>query len=223
MKVLIFGAGGMLGQGVLRECLLADDVSEIVAIGRSPVSQSFVPNSTKFSQRQFADLMQADLSEFADFDACFYTIGMTSSGHSEAEYRATMQDLPLTIAGKLQENNSKLTFVFVSGAGSDAAGGKIWAKVLGETENFLQNIRFSAVFAFRLAIVQPLHGIQSKTKHYRRFYKLAAPLLPLARKLFPEKIVSTEIVGKAMLNCVRFGYTQSVLESRDIARLAGQA
>ncbi len=216
MNILIFGATGMVGQGVLRECLAADDVSRIVAVGRSPLPQSHA----KLSELHFNDLKQADLSSVTGFDACFYCLGASSSGKTEAEYRALMQDLPLSIAEKLKADNPNLTFVFVSGAGSNADSRAMWAKVLGETENALQAVGFARFFAFRPATIQPLHGIQSKQANYRLFYTLAKPFLGLARKLFPNHILSTEIIGKAMLNTVRFGADKTRLEPADIRVLA---
>ena len=216
MKILIFGASGMVGQGVLRECLQAADVTAITALARAPLPQQH----DKLQQRIVADLPQADLSDLRDFDACFYCLGASSSGKSEAQYRALMQALPLSVAEKLRDGNPQLTFVFVTGGGADATSKTIWALVLGESEQRLQLLGLHRVFSFRPMLIQPLHGIRSKQGNYRLFYTLAKPFLGLARRLLPRHILSTEIIGKAMLNAARFGYEKSELEAADIFTLA---
>ena len=152
MKILIFGASGMVGQGVLRECLQAADVTAITALVRAPLPQQH----DKLQQRIVADLPQADLSDLRDFDACFYCLGASSSGKSEAQYRALMQALPLSVsvAEKLRDGNPQLTFVFVTGGGADATSKTIWALVLGESEQRLQLLGLHRVFSFRPMLIQ---------------------------------------------------------------------
>ncbi|PUA17184.1 NAD-dependent epimerase/dehydratase family protein [Glaciimonas sp. PCH181] len=220
MRVLIVGASGMVGQGVLRECLAAPDVEEVILLARSTIESA----SQKVRQLVRDDLF--DLTslepELRGIDACFFCLGVSSSGMSEAAYRHVTFDLTLTVANVLVQLNPAMTFIYVSGAGTDSSelGRSMWARVKGQTENALKKLPFAGVYLFRPAIIQPLHGIQSKTSSYRRFYKLTRPLLPVMKSLFPSFVVTTEEVGQAMLNAMRRGSGRFVLESRDIARLA---
>ena len=160
--------------------------------------------------------------ELRGIDACFFCLGVSSSGMSEAAYRHITYDLTLAVATVLARLNPAMTFIYVSGAGTDSTdrGRSMWARVKGQTENALKALPFAGVYLFRPAVIQPLHGIQSKTPSYRRFYRLTRPLLPVMARLFPTLVVTTEEVGQAMLNAARRGSGRLVLESRDIARLA---
>lgn len=219
MNVLIFGATGMVGQGVLRECLLADDVQMVQTIGRS---------ATGVSHPKLKELVHNDLFDYraveadlVNFDACFFCIGVASSGMAEAQYTRLTHDLTLAAAQTLARLNPPMTFVYVSGAGADSSetGKTMWARVRGRTENALQRLPFKAVYVFRPGIIQPLHGIRSKTGSYRWFYTLTRPLLPLLRALMPNTILSTEIVGRAMLAVARHGAPKAVLEAADISAM----
>lgn len=219
MNVLLFGATGMVGQGVLRECLLADDVTQVITLGRTPTGQQH----PKLRELVHGDLFdyRAIESELTNFDACFFCIGVTSSGMAEAQYTHLTHDLTLTAARTLARLNPQMTFVYVSGAGADSSeSGKVmWARVRGRTENALQRLPFKAVYVFRPGIIQPLHGIRSKTGSYRWFYLLTKPLLPLLHLLLPNTVLSTEIVGRAMLVIARHGVPKAVLEAADINAL----
>ncbi|WP_158884243.1 NAD(P)H-binding protein [Rhodanobacter sp. L36] len=217
MNVLLFGATGMVGQGALRECLLADDVSRVLAVGRTETGQS---------HPKLQELLHGDLFEYSSveaqltgFDACFFCIGVTSSGMDEAQYTRLTYELTLAAATTLARLNPHMTFVYVSGAGADSSeqGKTMWARVRGRTENALRRLPFKAVYILRLGIIQPLHGIRSKTGSYRVFYALSGFLLPLLRVLMPNVVLSTEIVGRAMLNLVRHGASKTVLEAADIS------
>jgi uncharacterized protein YbjT (DUF2867 family) len=220
MNVLIFGATGMVGQGVLRESLRAPDVAKVVAVGRSPsgvqhpkLQDLLLPDLTRY------DAVEAQLQ---GFDACFFTLGVSSAGMSEADYSALSYDLTLHAARVLARLNPRMTFIYVSGAGTDSSerGKTMWARVKGRTENALQTLGFKAVYLFRPGVIQPLHGIRSKTGSYRVFYSLFKPLLPLLRALLPKQILTTESVGVAMLEAVRHGAPQAILETADIYQLA---
>lgn len=219
MKVLLFGATGMVGQGVLRECLLADDVALVQTIGRTVTGQ----RHSKLKELVHQDLFDyaAIGSELGHFDACFFCIGVTSSGMPEAQYTHLTYDLTLAAAQTLAKLNPQMTFVYVSGAGADSSetGKVMWARVRGRLENALQRLPFRAVYIFRPGIIQPLHGIRSKTGFYRWFYALSRPLLPILRQCMPNTILSTEIVGRAMLAVARHGATKTVLEAADISML----
>lgn len=222
MRILLFGATGMIGQAALRESLLADDVDEVVAIGRSPAGQVH-PRLTELAH---ADLWHYDTIEdrLGGFDACFFCIGKTSSGMDEAQYTHFTFDMTLAAARVLARLNPSMTFVYVSGAGADSSeqGRTMWARVRGRTENALQKLPFKAVHAIRPGVIQPLHGIRSRTGFYRWFYILTAPLLPMLRALMPNTVLSTDIVARALLTLARTGWPTPVLEARDIAA-AGRA
>lgn len=221
MKIIIFGASGMVGQGVLKECLLADDVKEVTVVGRKNLD---IQNS-KLKQVITADLHQTDyLNNIQNFDACFFCLGISASGLSEQQYHAVTYDLTIQIAKALETNPPNMTFIYVSGSGTDSSeqGKVMWARVKGKTENALLRMNFKAVYLFRPAIIQPLDGIQSKTKSYRLFYKIMNPILPLIKRLSPHSILTTSSIGVAMLNAVRSGYPTHILEVKDIAQLASK-
>lgn len=225
MRILILGATGMVGQGVLRETLLAKDVSEVISLGRTPVVPlSPGDPSGKLSQIIHRDLF--DLKEFvpqlSHFDACFFCLGVSSFGMSEADYAHISYDLTLSIAKLLLAHNPMMTFVYVSGAGTDSSeqGKSMWARVKGKTENALLGLPFKATYLFRPGVIQPLHGVKSKTKAYRLLYPLLWPFITVLRPLMPGVILTTENVGIAMLNAARRGEGDRVLESRDIYKLS---
>lgn len=220
MRVLIVGATGMVGQGVLRECLSAPDVTEVVVLGRSKI-ESGPPKLRQLVRDDLFDLHPVE-PELRNIDACFFCLGVSSSGMSESAYRHLTYDLTLAVAITLARLNPAMTFIYVSGVGTDSTehGRSMWARIKGRTENALKALPFAGVYLFRPAIIQPLHGIQSKTPSYRLFYRLTSPLLPMMRKLFPNHVVTTEEVGQAMLNAARRETGRFVLESGDIARLA---
>ena len=216
MKILLFGATGMVGQGVLTECLKAKDVTHIVAVGRTAPPQQ----DPRLHTLQVPDMALADLSSLSDFDACFYCLGASSSGKTEAEYTALMHDLPLSVARKLKDANPHLTFVFITGAGAYLNSDTMWKRVLGMAEHDIQALGLHRFFAFRPGIIQPLGGIRPKQGNYQLFYTLMKPFFPLVRTLFPNHILTTALVGQAMLNATRQGFPRPVLEIRDIRTLA---
>lgn len=220
MKILIFGATGMVGQGVLHECLTAPDVSQVMTVGRVSVEQTH----PKLQQLVLADLMALDAreSELQGFDACFFCLGVSSSGMSEDAYRRITYEVTLKVAKVLASLNPGMTFVYVSGAGTDSSeqGRSMWARVKGKTENDLKQLPFRSVYLFRPGVIQPLHGIKSKTPAYQRFYSLAGPLLSLIRHVFPGAIVTTDDIGQAMLNAARQSRGRVVVEAKNIIYLA---
>ena len=215
MNILILGATGMVGRGALRECLLADDVTLVQTVGRTIIGQQH----PRLRERVHADLFdcRAIEAELTGFDACFFCIGVTSSGMAEAEYTRLTHDLTLGVAQTLARLNPQMTFVYVSSVGADSSetSATMWKRVRGRLENALQRLPFKAVHVFRPGIIQPLHGIRSKTDAYRWFYSLSRPLLPLLRALMPNAVLSTEIVGRAMLAVARRGAPKPVLEAAD--------
>jgi uncharacterized protein YbjT (DUF2867 family) len=215
MNVLILGATGMVGQGVLRECLLAPDVGRVVALGRSSTGQH---------HEKLVDLVRADLMNVAGyepeldrFDACFFCLGVSSAGMTEERYSRVTYDLTLAVATALAKRNASMTFIYVSGQGTDSTerGRSMWARVKGRTENALLKLPFKA-YMFRPGLIVPMHGIRSRTGWYNAIYAVIAPLVPLLRKVFPSSITTTEQMGRAMLAVARNGYPKRILEARDI-------
>jgi uncharacterized protein YbjT (DUF2867 family) len=216
MNVIIFGATGMVGQGVLRECLLDPGVRKILVIGRSTLGQ----RHEKLREILLPDVsnLSGIESELTGLDACFFPLGVTSVGMTEENYRKVTYDLTLAVAKTLARLNPGMTFIYVSGTGTDSSeqGSVMWARVKGATENALLRLPFKGAYMFRPGIIIPLHGITSRTKLYRIFYAITKPLLPLLRKFFPNQIITTEQIGRAMIKVAREGYSKPVLEMRDI-------
>lgn len=215
MKVLIFGATGMVGRGVLLECLHDSDVELIVTLGRTPTGI----HDGKLREMVHRDLlnytgMEASLS---GFDACFFCLGIASAGMKEADYDRIAYGYTMAAAEVLSRLNPDMTFIFVSGSGTDSSekGRVMWARIKGRTENALLNLPLQA-YMFRPGFIEPMDGIQSKTPMYRRFYTVLGPLFPLLRRMFPNHVLSTRQLGQAMLNIARHGYPKRVLEARDI-------
>jgi len=212
----------MVGQGVLRECLADPQVESILIVGRSS-SGVENPNVREIVQPDLFDYSSLD-SELTGFDACFFCLGISAAGMSEEAYRRISLDLTLAAAGTLSTLNPEMTFIYVSGTGTDSTekGRIMWARVKGKTENELLKLPFKAAFMFRPAYIQPLNGIESRTKAYRVLYGLVGPLFPVFQALFPRYVTTTERVGLAMIRVARQGYPQPILENDDINRLAAE-
>jgi uncharacterized protein YbjT (DUF2867 family) len=216
MKVILFGATGMIGQGVLRECLLSPDVQLVQTIGRS---------ATGREHQKLREIVRRNLSDFSDmaadltgFDACFFCLGVSSAGMKEEDYERVTYGITLAAAKTLAQLNPDMTFIYVSGMGTDSTeqGRIMWARVKGKTENALLRLPFKAVYLFRPAFIQPLHGIKSRTKIYRMMYAFSAPLFPVLNAIFPHYLTTTEKIGRAMINVSMRGYSKQILEARDI-------
>ena len=219
MKVILFGASGMVGQGVLRECLLDPRVGNVLSIGRSATGQTHA---------KLNELVQADLYDYSrdearlkGYDACFFCLGVSSAGINETDYQRITYDLTLAAAETLSRLNPGMTFIYVSGAGTDSGehGRSMWARVKGKTENALLKLPFKAAYMFRPGIIRPLHGIRSKTPLYRAFYTALGPLLWLLSAVSPSFVTTTEQVGRAMINAALNGAPKKLLENADINRL----
>lgn len=209
----------MVGQGVLRECLRDDDVDAVLAVVRSSTGQRHA---------KLQEIVHADFSDFSAIadrlsgsDACFFCLGVSSAGMAEAEYRRVTFDITLAAAKALVDRNPAMTFVYVSGAGTDSTerGRTMWARVKGETENAVLALPFRAAYMFRPAFIQPGPGIVSKTRSYRILYAVFGPLIPLLRELFPRFVTTTEEVGRAMLEVAKHGAPKRVIENADIIAL----
>jgi len=206
----------MVGQGVLRECLLAPDVEHVLSIVRSPYGQQHA-KLREIVFNNFFDLSSIE-PELSGYDTCFFTLGVSSAGMPEVQYHHLTYDLTLAVAQPLARLNPNMTFIYVSGAGTDSTetGRTMWARVKGKTENALLRLPFKAAYMFRPGFIQPLHGITSKTKVYRIFYAITTPIFPLLKMLFPKHIATTEEIGRAMLNVARHGFPKKILEASDI-------
>jgi uncharacterized protein YbjT (DUF2867 family) len=220
MNVTLFGATGMVGQGVMRECLLDPEVHLLQTVGRS---------ATGVQHAKLREIVHNDLSQYADiepnlsgFDACFFCLGVTSSGMTEENYERVTYGITIAAAQMLSRLNPQMTFIYVSGSGTDSSerGRIMWARVKGKTENALLGMPFKAAYMFRPGIIQPLYEAKSRTPLYSVFYTIGKPVLPLLRLAFPDQILTTEQVGRAMLAVARHGFPKQILETKDIRAAA---
>jgi uncharacterized protein YbjT (DUF2867 family) len=219
VKVILFGATGMVGQAALRAATMDPGVEQVLTVGRSATGTSH-PKVKELVHKDFLDFSSAE-AQLRGYDACFWCLGVTSAGMSEADYTRVTVDYTAAAASVLARVNPGMTFVFISGAGSDSTGTSrtMWARVKGKGENAVLALPFKRAYAFRPAFIQPLHGITSRTRLYRLGYVLTTPLFPLL-KLFPSYVTTTDQLAAAMLRAARHGAPKPVLENRDIVALA---
>jgi uncharacterized protein YbjT (DUF2867 family) len=218
MRVILYGATGMVGQGVLRECLRDGGVTHVLSVGRSPSGQHDA-RLTEIVRDNFLDY--SDIApQLGGYDACFFCLGVSSVGMDAERYRHLTYDVTLAAATTLARLNPQMTFVYVTGAGTDSTeqGRVMWARVKGKTENDLLKL-FRAAYMFRPAAIQPLHGVRSKTAWVQAIYVATAPLLSWLARVAPKYVTTTEQMGRAMIKVARDGYPKRVLESEDINRL----
>ncbi len=212
MKVILFGGTGMVGQGVLRECLRDPDVTQVLSVVRSATGQQHA---------KLREIVHADFGDFSalplDGDACFWCLGVSSTGMSEADYTRITHDYTIAAAKVLARPTT--TFVFVSGAG--AQGNAMWARVKRRTEDALFALPFRQVYVFRPGLIQPLHGIRSRTRLYNALYPLLYPLILLLKLVAPKLVTDTERIGQAMLRIARKGFPDKVLENPQINVASG--
>lgn len=219
MKIVLFGATGMVGQGVLRECLLDPKVEQVLCVVRTQLGQRD-PKLRELVLPNLAELSSVE-HELDGYDACLFCLGVSAAGLGEAEYRRISYDLTLSVAHTLLARNRKLSFLYVSGAGTDSSerGRAMWARVKGATENALLALPFRGAYMFRPGLIQPLHGITSKTRAYRIIYAWFGFLIPVLKAIFPSSVMSTEDLGRAMIRVAKHGAPKSVLEASDITGL----
>jgi len=210
----------MIGQGVLRECLLDPDVQLVETVGRT---------ATGMQNPKLREIVHADLWNYAPiessltgFDACFFCLGIASAGMTEKDYERITYGITVAAAETLCRLNPRITFIYVSGASTDSSekGRMMWARVKGRTENALLRMPFAAAYMFRPGFIEPVHGERSRTKVYRISYAVAKPLLPLIRLLFRNQILTTQQIARAMLNLVTRPYPKHILEIKDIREVA---
>ena len=209
----------MIGQGVLRECLRDPDVQSVLSIVRSPTTQQH-PKLRELVHKDFLDFSPIE-SQLSGLDACFFCLGISAVGLSEAEYRHITYDITVAAAGTLARLNPGMTFIYISGAGTDTSerGRTMWARVKGQTENALLGMPFGAAYMFRPGLIVPLHGIRSRTRVYQLAYTVLKPILPWMQRRWPNSITTTEHLGRAMLKAVKQGAPKRILETADIAAL----
>jgi uncharacterized protein YbjT (DUF2867 family) len=220
MKVILFGATGMVGQGVLRECLTSRDIGNVLTIGRAMTGQEN-PKLREIVQKDLSDLTPIE-NDLSGYDACFFCLGVSSAGMSEKDYTSVTYNLTLSVARTLLKVSPNMTFIYVSGTGTDSSqkGRGMWARVKGRTENDLLKLGFKSAYMFRPGYIQPLDGIKTKTRVYAILYAILGPLYPLFKAVAPQYVTTTRQVGKAMIQVALHGAAKTHLENRDINQLA---
>src|SRR5258708_12236178 len=213
MRIVIFGASGMVGQGALRECLRDPEVEQVVSVVRAPTGSTH-EKLREIAHNNFLDFTPIE-NQLTGLNACLYCLGVTSTGTTEENYTRITYEFTIAAATTLLKMNPGMSFVFVSGRGADSTerGSTMWARVKGKTENALLAMPFRAVYVFRPAMIQPLDGIQSKTDSYRIMYSLTAPFLSAARHLWPSYVSTTQELGKALLAAAKHGTEKRVTEA----------
>jgi uncharacterized protein YbjT (DUF2867 family) len=223
MKVILFGASGMVGQGALRECLLSSEVDAVLSIGRRAEAAAH-PKLQQLAHADFTDF-EPLASAVTGVDASLWCLGQSSAGMSEADYTRVTHDFVVAAAKVLLRQNPTMRFVFVSGGGTDSTetSRTMWARVKGKAENALRAMPFQAVHCFRPGIIQPLHGIRSRTSSYRIMYAVLAPLFPVLRLAAGNHVLTTERLGRALLRAGLHGAPKPILDPVDINALADAA
>ena len=220
MNVILFGATGMVGQGVLLECLEDARVERVLALVRRPTGRRH-DKLQELVHADFADYSGVEAS-LRGFDACFFCLGVSAAGLSEAQYRHITVDFTLAAARTIARLNPGATFSYVSGDGTDSTqtSRMMWARVKGQTENELLTMPFRAVYLFRPGYIQPVKGVVSVTRLYRAAYSTLGVLYPLWKALFPRMLTTSEALGRAMIEAAMDGGPSRVIGVEEINRLA---
>lgn len=213
MKVMVFGATGMVGQGALRESLLAPDVDEVLAVGRRPTGVRH-PKLREATLTDFTDLTPIE-DGLAAYDACFYCLGVSSVGMSEPDYTRISHDFPLAAARAFAKHRPDVTFVYVSGAGTDVAGRQMWQRVKGRAEDAILELLPNA-YAARPGIIRPVQGVRSGTGWVNGAYTVLGPLLGVLDRFAPGSLTSTDRLGRAFLRVARTGNGDRILNNKDL-------
>lgn len=222
MKVILFGATGMVGQGVLLECLKDPDVTQVLAIGRSSTGRRD-PKLREIALKNFLDFTPIE-GELSGYDACFFCLGVSSLGMTEEQYRHVTFDFTMAAAKTLARLNPGMTFTYVTGAGTDSSekGKSMWARVKGATENAVLALPFKAAYMFRPGAIVPKDGILPKNKNLKALIVIFGPLLRVLKRLFPRHVTNTRVIGRAMIKVAREGFSKKILESWDINELGDE-
>ena len=219
-KVLITGASGMVGKGVLLECLDHPSINEVLVIGRNPIGIEH-PKLKELIHKDFTDYSNIK-DQLSGVDACFFCLGISSVGIKEPDYKRITYDFTLALAKTLFDINPQLTFNYVSGAGTGSSekGRVMWVRVKGKTENDLLSFGFKQAFMFRPGIIIPLKGIKSRTKSYQFMYDYFMWLVKCIKAIAPNSVVNTTQIGLAMINSMTSDYPQKILDPKDIIALS---
>ncbi len=216
MRVIITGTTGMVGEGVLLECLDRPEITEVLSVSRKPTGLAHA-RLREYLVADFLSLKEND-EKLAGYDACFFCAGVSSVGMKEDEYRRITYDTTMAFARALNPNPS-MSFVYVSGGGTDSSekGRMAWARIKGKTENDLFKLPFKQAFGFRLGFLIP-HPAQ---KHVLKYYGYIRWLVPLLKIMLPNIISSTRQLARAMIYVSRNGYRSNVIYVKDINTVAG--
>jgi hypothetical protein len=216
INVIITGSTGMVGEGVLHECIQNPWVENILLINRTSCGVKN-PKIKELIHANFFDISAIE-AQLIGYDACFFCLGVSSIGMNEVNYFKMTHTLTLHIAQTLSKLNTGMTFIYVSGKATDSSekGKSMWARVKGKTENDLMKLPFKQVFAFRPGYIQPIKGL----KHTHGFYNYIQWMYPLILRHFPNMACTLEQLGKAMINATCIGYTSNIIESKDIISLS---
>lgn len=217
MKIIITGATGMVGEGVLMECLENSRVDKVLSVSRRPCGRDH-PKLEEYIIPEFLEL-KTDDPHLAGYDGCFFCAGVSSIGMTEADYARMTYDITIHFAGVVLQQNPGVTFVYVSGTGTDSTekGRMMWARVKGKTENALSRMPFKKIYNFRPGFMQATKG----QKNTLSLYKYLGWTFPFFKAFFPRRVSTLKQVGSAMINAVSEGYPKQVLEVPDINLLAG--
>ena len=220
MKVIITGTSGMVGRGVLLECLYHPKIDKILSIGRTNIDLDH-PKLIQLEHKDFSEFT-TQTENLKDYDACYMCMGVSAAGLSAARYTEITYDYTLTLAEQLIKLNDQMTITYVSGEGTDSSekGRTMWARVKGKTENDLMALGLKQAFMFRPGAIIPLRGIKSRTKLYQFVYDYFMWLVRLMKWLAPNSVVNTTQVGLAMINATRNGNDKQVIRPKDIIKLA---
>lgn len=219
-KIIITGATGMVGKGVLFECLDHYEIDKVLVIGRNPIGLKH-PKLNELIHNDFADFSSMK-NQLTGYNACFFCLGISSVGLKEEAYKRISYDFTISLAKILVDLNPQMTFNYVSGQGTDSSenGRIMWARVKGKTENDLLQMGFKQAFMFRPGMIIPLRGIKSRTKSYQLLYDYFMWLVKLIKVISPNYVVDTTQIGQAMINSVLKGYPNKILRPKDIIQLA---
>lgn len=219
MKVIITGTTGMVGKGVLIECLEREDVTSVLSISRRSVELNH-PKLTELIHKDFSEF-QSIQDQLLGYDACFACMGVSSAGMNEQDYTRLTFEYTIALADVLVKTNPEMIYTYVSGQGTDSTekGRSMWGRVKGKTENTLLNMGFKQAYMFRPGGIIPVKGVSPSSKLYKVLIDRMTWLIKLLKKVFPNSIVSTAEIGQAMINVVNNGYDRNVLKPSDILKL----
>lgn len=219
-NVIITGASGMVGKGILLECLDHPDIGKVLSIGRDKINLKH-PKLEEIVHKDFSDFSSL-ADQLKDYDACFYSLGISAAGLTEEAYKTISYDYTMALAAVLLENNPNMTFNYISGQGTDSTekGRMMWARIKGRTENDLLKLGFRQAYMFRPGVIIPLRGIKSRTKSYQFMYDYFMWLVKIIKAISPNSVVNTTQIGLAMINSMSTDYKKRILTPSDIIKLS---